>query len=145
MLSYRLKNILIEKINKSDWWHVVPADPDAYKKRGKFLTSTYLQASFYGKPQNTPEKVLIKNPLCGNSESEILKKLFPVNHREFYKQVLDDERDGWYKRRIALDSKISKTAKIKGYDAVALLGSNGKNSLKKNCKPRSIELNLLYS
>ncbi len=144
MLSCRLKNILIEKINKSDWWHVVPADPDAYKKRGKFLASTYSQASFYGKPQINPEKVLIKNPLCASSEPEILKELFPANHKELYKKVLDDEDDRWYKCRIGLDAKVSRTAKIKGYDAVVLLGSTGENSLNKNRKPGFIELNLLY-
>ena len=142
MLPRRLKNILIEKINKSDWWHVIPADPNAYKKRGKFLASTYLQASFYGKPQNNPEKILIKNPLCGSSESEILKELFPSKYRELYKQVLD-EGNGWYKRRIGLDSKISRMTERKGYDAIVLIGSDGKNSLEKNRKPKSIELNLL--
>ena len=142
MLSCRSINLLIEKVNKSYWWHVVPADPTAYEKRGKFFASTYLQASFYGKPKHGPERVSIQNPLCGSSEEEILKELFPANHNELYNQVLD-EGNGWYKRRINLDSKISLTAKRNGYDSIVLICSNGKNSLEKNRKPRSIELNLL--
>lgn len=143
MLSCRLRNLLIEKVNKSYWWHVVPTDPNAYEKRGKFFASTYSQASFYGKPMHEPERVSIHNPLCGSSEKEILKELFPTNYEQLHNQVTD-EGNGWYKRRINLDSKISRAAKRKRYDSVVLICSNGKKILKKNCKPGAIELNLLY-
>ncbi|MDF1518256.1 MAG: hypothetical protein P1P79_09945 [Lutibacter sp.] len=66
-----MKDILIEKINKSDWWHVSPKDSDSYKKRGKFLASTYQQAEFYGKPNNKPEtvkKIISNNPLIKTNE-----------------------------------------------------------------------------
>jgi hypothetical protein len=74
--NYTLKDVLIQKINAGEWWHVTPQDPDAYKKRGKFLASTYLQAEFYGRPKLDPERVEIKNPVFGFSENEILKQLF---------------------------------------------------------------------
>lgn len=45
-MSINIKEVLIDKINKSEWWHVTPADPEAYSKRGKFLSSTYQQAEF---------------------------------------------------------------------------------------------------
>lgn len=35
-LTDKLKEVLVRKVNKSFWWHVVPSDPDAYKKRGNF-------------------------------------------------------------------------------------------------------------
>ena len=143
MLSCRLRNSLVEKINKSEWWHVIPEDLKAYEKRGKFLASTYSQASFYGRPKDEPERVFIRNPLCGTSELEILRQLFPTNRKELYEQVLD-VGDDWYKRRVDLDSKIFYTAKRNGYDAVVLITSNGKKDLEKNRKPWSIELNLLW-
>jgi hypothetical protein len=143
VLSCRLRNVLIEKVNKSHWWHVVPSDPKSYEKRGKFFASTYSQASFYGSPKDKPERVFIQNPLCGTSEKEILKKLFPANHKELSKEVADEE-GGWYRRRISLDSKILKKAKQNGYDAIVLIGSGGKRGLEKNRKPNSIELNILY-
>jgi hypothetical protein len=27
---------LVAHVNRKNWWHVSPVDPDAYKKRGKF-------------------------------------------------------------------------------------------------------------
>src|ERR1051326_2557287 len=41
---------LISYINRKDWWHVPPEDPTAYQKRGMFLSSTFRQAEFYGRP-----------------------------------------------------------------------------------------------
>ena len=76
-METHIKDILIEKINKSEWWHVPPRDRDAYKKRGKFFASTYKQAEFYGRPNDVPEKVLISNPIFGFSKVEILRSLFP--------------------------------------------------------------------
>ena len=78
-----IKRVLIDKINKSEWWHVSPRDPNAYSKRGKFLASTYQQAEFYGRPNDIPEKVRISNPVYGFSEIEILKKLFQNKGRFF--------------------------------------------------------------
>ncbi|MCX6789070.1 MAG: hypothetical protein NTZ42_00455 [Candidatus Gribaldobacteria bacterium] len=135
------KKILINKINNSLWWHVSPMDPNAYKKRGKFLASTYKQAEFYGRPNDIPEKIKISNPVYGTSEINILKILFPMDYKKLYSSVLGDHKD-WYKRRIGLDSKMYQRAKGIGYDAIVLLGSNGNKYLMKNRKPHSIELNL---
>lgn len=134
------KTILIEKINKSVWWHVTPKDVNAYKKRGKFLASTYKQAEFYGRPNDIPEKVSISNPVYGCSEIEILKSLFPKNYKKLFSKISDDV--GGYVSRISLDAKMFKKAKKMGYDAIVLLGSNGVEYLLRNRKPHSIELNL---
>jgi len=136
-----MKNILIQKINQSTWWHVPPRDPNAYKKRGKFLASTYKQAEFYGRPNDISEKVKISNPVYGTSEINILKILFPMDYKKIYASLLCDCKNR-YKRRIRLDSKMYQKAKSMGYDAIVLLGSNGDKYLMKNRKPHSIELNL---
>lgn len=138
-----LKEILIGKINKSKWWHVTPSDPKAYKSRGKFLASTYSQADFYGRPNDRPETVNIQNPIYATSENTILRKLFPKNYTKIIQKYLMKDKN-WYKYRIALDSKMYSRAKYLGYDAIIILGNNGINYLRRNRKPHSIELNLLY-
>lgn len=139
-MKENLKTILIEKINKSVWWHVAPQDINAYKKRGKFLASSYAQAEFYGRPNNVPEKVSINNPICGCSELEILKNLFPKNYKKLFSTI--GEGVGGYVSRISLDAKMFRKAKKMGYDAIVLMGSNGIKYLSNNRKPHSIELNL---
>lgn len=136
-----IKETLIQKINSADWWHVPPRDPFAYIKRGKFFASTFLQAEFYGRPNDIPEKVTIANPLYGTSEIEILKILFPETYKKECDTVTKEDKN-WYNTRIALDAKMYKRAKKMGYDAIVLLGSNGKRYLAKKRKPHSIELNL---
>ncbi len=139
----KIKDILIEKVNKSDWWHVLPGDEFAYKKRGKFLASTYHQAEFYGRPNINPEKVKISNPVFGFSEREILKILFgPTSGVKMLKNLEDD--NNFYKKRIALDAKIFEKAKLLRYDSVVLICKKGKKALMQNKKPNSIELNLLH-
>lgn len=140
-MKTKLKEVLINKMNQSLWWHVAPGDLSAYKKRGKFFASTYIQAEFYGRPNDIPEKVKISNPIYGTSEINILKILFPMDYKKIYTSILSDPKD-WYDRRIKLDAKMYQKAKSMGYDAIALLGSNGEKYLMKNKKPYSIELNL---
>ena len=132
---------LINKINQSIWWHVIPKDLTAYKKRGKFFASTYKQAEFYGRPNDIPEKVVISNPVYGISEAKILKILFPAEYKDLCVTIEYDGKD-WYNRRIELDAKMYQKAKSMGYDAIALLDNNGEKYLMKNRKPHSIELNL---
>lgn len=141
-----MAKVLREKINKSLWWHVKPRDIDAYKKRGKFLASTYLQADFYGRPNDEPEKVRIANPIFGFSEEEILNQLFPFEGSEIFKELTkDDDNDpDWYKTRIEMDAKMCRRAKKMGFDSIVLMGRNGRRYLERNRKPNSIELNLLY-
>lgn len=138
-MKKNLKKILVDKINKSVWWHVTPQDINAYKKRGKFLASTYAQAEFYGRPNDVSEKVFITNPIYGCSEIEILKNIFPKNYKKLFSKV-DDV--GSYSSRINLDAKMFSKAKRMGYDAIVLLGSNGIEYLSRNRKPHSMELNL---
>jgi hypothetical protein len=46
MTSKALYDTLIAYVNKKQWWHVPPADPDAYKKRGKFYSVSFAAAEF---------------------------------------------------------------------------------------------------
>lgn len=143
-----MRNILIKKINNSDWWHVTPSDPRAYKKRGKFFASTFTQAEFYGRPNDIPEKVSIQNPVFGFSEWEILAKLFNKEKARKYLALLsdDDTHDpDWYKNRIDLDARMHNRARELGYDAIALMNSAGKKALLRRQKPNSIELNVIFS
>lgn len=137
-----MKSLLTEKINHSGWWHVPPKDPNAYQKRGKFLASTFLQAEFYGRPNDEPEKVCIQNPIFGFSELEILEKLFEEKGKKYLERVVNESGD-FYKRRIDLDAKMHDRAKGLGHDAIILMTPFGKKSLLKNRKPHSIELNLI--
>jgi len=139
-----MKNILIEKINQSLWWHVPPKNPNAYKKRGRFLASTYLQAEFYGRPNIEPERVTIKNPVFGFSENEILKRLF--NPAELSSiGNMENIESNFYKKRIALDAKMCRKARILGYDSIVLMTLQGEKALQRGRKPNSIELNLLFN
>jgi len=142
-MKTNIKQILTNKINSSEWWHVTPMDPDAYSKRGKFLASTYKRAEFYGRPNDIPEKVDVRNPVYGFSEKEILEKLFPdKSSQTLINNILKSE--SWYEKRIELDAKMIRKAEALGYDAIVLICSNGKKALQKRSKPRSIELNLVH-
>ncbi len=154
-MRINIKEVLIHKINKSEWWHVTPADPDAYSKRGKFLASTYQQAEFYGRPNDISDKVFITNPVYGFSEKEIMLQLFPGEHNNrFLKEyeklksiALQPEANkhvkNWYQIRIRLDAAMFKKAKSLGHDAIVLMPKNGRKELQRNRKPSAIELNLL--
>jgi len=135
-----MKELLIDKINNAHWWHVPPRDLNAYKKRGKFLASTYQQAEFYGKPNLFPEKVLVHNPLLGFSERDILSTLFGENIANKLLRGLSVADS--YEARIALDAEMHNAAVYKGYDAIVLMTPSGRNALGAGKKPRSIELNL---
>jgi len=60
---------VIQRINRKDWWQATPVDPSSYSKRGKFLASTYREAEFWGRPNNAPERVTVKNPLIGDEKT----------------------------------------------------------------------------
>jgi len=137
-----MQNLLIQKINQSDWWHVPPSDPGAYNKRGKFLASTYRQAELFGKPNLEPVKVEIRNPIWGFSEIELLKQLFKSNGTNMLKNINVDDKD-FYQKRLALDANMHKKAKLLGYDSIVLMTKQGKIALQKGQKPKSIELNLI--
>lgn len=143
MSKKELRKILIDKINNSYWWHVPPRDPDAYKKRGKFLASTYAQAEFYGRPNIEPEKVKITKPIFDFSEDGILRQLFYKRYKKLsLSEDAIDEPDS-YEKRIEVDKKMCERARKNGYDAIVLLTRAGKLCLERNRKPNSVELNLL--
>lgn len=126
--------MLIKHINRKDWSHVTPQDPRAYQERGKFFASTYVDAEFYGRPNDVPEKVSISTPLVGTNAT-IERRLFGrvVSH-------LDME----IKRRFALDAKMRKAALQQGYDSIVLMSQTCYRHFRKAGKiPRNIELNVL--
>ncbi len=141
-----MKEILVKLVNKSKWWHVPPVDPEAYAKRGKFLASTYSQAEFYGRPNNEPENVNIKNPVFGFSELEILEQLFEgadlTGALKIYGAIVNSDGE-IYQKRIALDAKMHAKAKQLRFDAIVLMTEAGRVALRKSRKPSSIELNLI--
>ncbi|MBY0427659.1 MAG: hypothetical protein K2Q32_00395 [Alphaproteobacteria bacterium] len=141
-----MKEVLIKIINRSAWWHVMPIDPNAYKKRGKFLASSYSQAQFYGRPNIESEKVNIKNPVFGFSEIEILLQLFEKADQtaalNLYNELIKSDSNT-YKMRIELDSKMYVKAKKLGFDAIVLMTEAAKSALGRFRKPHSIELNLV--
>jgi len=130
---------LIKYIARKQWWHVLPQDPEAYQKRGKFYSSTFGEAEFYGRP-GEPERVAVQNPLVGD-ENFIEQTLF---HRR-YSEAFDSMSGlSLIKARFNLDAKIRNAALKKGYDAVVLMAPcKLADYLASGKIPRSLELNIL--
>ena len=125
---------LISLVNRKQWWHVPPRDPEAYQKRGKFLASSYREAEFWGRPLVDPIRVSISNPLIGD-ESLIESKLFGrrVCHQDF-----------GIGQRWKLDARMKRAALRLGYDSILLMAPQGFTKFRANGKaPRSMELNVL--
>jgi hypothetical protein len=129
---------LVAHVNRKKWWHVPPADPDAYQKRGKFLASSFREAEFWGRPSNEPIRVSIARPLVGD-EASIEKALFG-------ERLSSEEKVRTIKLRWKLDALIKKMALRKGYDSIVLMSPKGYLEFKKKGRtPRSIELNILLN
>jgi hypothetical protein len=125
---------LIAHVNRKHWWHVKPADANAYKKRGKFLSSSFQEAEFYGRPGDQPEKVKIASPVVGDDDT-IERKL--IDRVQSHPEITVRER-------FALDAKLRRAALRKGYDSIVLMSKPGFQKFKKEGKiPRSLELNIL--
>ncbi len=125
---------LIEHINRKRWWHVKPSDARAYEKRGKFLSSSFQEAEFYGRPGDQPEKVIIASPLVGDNDT-IERKL--LGRVESHPEIT-------VRARFALDGKLRRAALRKGYDSIVLMSKPGFQKFKsKGTIPRSIELNIV--
>jgi len=125
---------LVALVNRKAWWHVPPRDPNAYRKRGKFLASSFREAEFWGRPLDEPQKVDVARPLVGD-EGAIERKLFG-------KRVSDESismDDRW-----RLDARMKRAALATGYDSILLMSSRGLRRFRSAGKvPRSLELNIL--
>lgn len=125
---------LIAHINRKSWWHVVPVDPQAYKKRGKFLASTYEEAEFWGCPLNDPQRVRVQAPLVGDEETI---------ERALFGRLVSTEQIS-LRQRFALDKKMNEAAVALGYDSIVLMAASHFADFARYGKiPRSIELNVL--
>ena len=119
----------IAHVNRKNWWHVVPRDTAAYRKRGKFLASSFREAEFWGRPLDEPQRVSIVRPLVGD-ERTIEKTLF--------RQRLSGE-DISIEERWRLDAKIKRAALAHGYDSVLLMTSEAFTELKTKGRQASIQ------
>jgi hypothetical protein len=125
---------IIGHVNRKVWWHVPPQDSTAYRKRGKFLSSTFKEAEFWGRPLDEPQCVCIERPLVGDEET-IEKKLFGKLVSTI--NITLDER--W-----KLDARIKRAARAGGYDSILLMSRKAFCKFKASGKaPRSLELNVL--
>ena len=127
---------LVDYINSKHWWHVTPVDPLAYQKRGKFFSHSFARAEFWGRPNDEPEKVSIRNPIVGDNNTVERKLLGRV-------ESFDDMGTP---KRFALDAKMYKAALKKGFDSIVVLSPIGFQQLRQEGKiPRSIELNVIQA
>jgi hypothetical protein len=125
---------IVAHVNRKTWWHVPPNNPEAYKKRGKFFASSFKDAEFYGRPLDTPQRVVIANPLIGD-EQTILKVLGVAPQLDMSLEEIAARDALW--RNIALS---------KGFDCIVLMTPKAFAQFKNNGKlPRNLELNLLNS
>jgi hypothetical protein len=124
---------VIAHVNRKDWWHVPPRDPAAYRKRGKFLASSFREAEFWGRPLDEPHRVSIVRPLIGD-EQTIEKALFG--------KILSSDGISIVERW-QVDAKIKKAAVAHGYDCILLMTPKAFSELKEKGKiPRTLELNI---
>jgi hypothetical protein len=124
---------LVAHVNRKNWWHVPPVDPNAYNKRGKFFSVSFAAAEFWGRPLDEPERVAISKPLVGD-EKRIAKVL-----------SIPPQQDGMTLKQIAThDAKWRNAALKKGFDAIVLMSPKCFAEWKTTGKiPRSLELNIL--
>ena len=128
---------LVAHVNRKQWWHSPPVDPKAYEKRGMFLSSSFAECEFYGRPLDEPKRVAIAKPLVGD-EKTIERQLFGhlvTNFEEEPRSIAEIQ---------ALDAKRKRLALKKGYDSIILMSPKCFTEWKATGKiPRSIELNVL--
>lgn len=124
---------IVAHVNRKKWWHVPPQDPAAYKKRGKFLASSFNEAEFYGRPLDVPERVMIARPLVGD-ERTIARVL-----------GIPPQREGMSLEEIAEhDARWKIAALAKGFDSIVLMSPTAFAKFKTDgTPPRSLELNIL--
>jgi hypothetical protein len=89
---------------------VPPQDPTAYRKRGKFFASSFAEAQFYGRPLDTPERVVIAKPLIGDEQS--ISKVLGI----------PSQREGMSLEDIAAHDTLWRNAALAmGFDAIVLM------------------------
>jgi hypothetical protein len=124
---------LINHVNRKEWWHVPPQDPAAYRKRGKFLASSFREAEFWGRPLDDPQRVTIANPIAGDERT--------VERKLLGRQV--GSEDMTMEARWALDARLRRAALAKGYDSIVLMTNKAFKEFSRSGRiPRSIELNI---
>lgn len=125
---------VVAHVNRKSWWHVPPIDPNAYRKRGKFLASSFGEAEFWGRPLDDPQRVTIAMPLVGD-EATIERTLFG-NCVSTGELTID--------QRFKLDARMKRAALKKGYDSILLMARKSYVRYKSTGKfPRSLELNIM--
>jgi hypothetical protein len=125
---------VISHINRKSWWHVPPVDPKAYKRRGKFLASTFAEAEFWGRPLDELQRVRVAAPLVGDEPT--------IERRLFGKRM--SNQDITIEQRFRLDAKVKEAALAKGFDSILLMAPTPFARFKRTGKiPRSLELNVL--
>jgi len=125
---------LVAHVNGKIWWHVVPFDPKAYRKRGKFLASSFREAMFWGRPLDEPQRVAVAKPLVGD-EATIERELF--GKRLSHCEITMDQR-------FALDARMKRAATAKGYDSILLMAPKPFAKFRSSGRiPRNLELNIL--
>jgi hypothetical protein len=124
---------LIAYINRKNWWHVPPQDPEAYSERGKFYASTYREAEFYGRPNDSPERVRIERPLVGDERAVSQVLGIPAQHAGMTLQEIAQHDARWRDAAIA-----------RGYDSILLMSQKDFSEFRASGRvPRSMELNIL--
>jgi hypothetical protein len=133
-LRQALYERIVAHVNRKSWWHVPPIYPIAYRKRGKFLASSFAEAEFWGRPLDDPQRVTVIAPLVGD-EATIESRLFGncISMQEIT-----------VAQRFRLDARMKRAALAKGYDSILFMARGSFVRLKATGKiPRSLELNIL--
>jgi hypothetical protein len=124
---------LISHVNRKQWWHVPPQDPDAYRKRGKFFASSFAEAEFYGRPLDQPERVSIRKPLVGDEKTIARHLRIPPQQAGMSLDEIAEHDAKWRDAALAM-----------GYDSIVLMTPSAFAKFNAEGKPpRSLELNVL--
>jgi hypothetical protein len=130
--EHRMERV-IKHVNRKRWWHVPPADPNAYGERGKFFASSFADAEFWGRPMDEPQKVSIASPLVGD-EAVICRAL----------GVPAYQHDMTLEQIAARDATWRSAALSKGFDSILLMAPGWFAQFIITGKlPRHLELNIL--
>ncbi|MEW6739098.1 MAG: hypothetical protein ACOYU2_05340 [Nitrospirota bacterium] len=135
---------LADQINKRIWWHSPPSDKNAYKKRGMFLSSSYKECEFYGRPLDEPIRVKVSKPLV-DTERNVIRFFFGNDSPQMLtlNALMNGTSRSPVKARFKLDADLFEAAKKNKYDAIAIIPEKGLEKIKNHKLPRSVELNVI--